>query len=181
MIKLKSLIEEIYDNSIWYHGSPSGELKSGVSGIHLGTYKAAKEALESRIGIPVIGEWDGKRKYGETLLCGKKTLKDRNIYPTGFNCDAPEDDYYPNISNLPKYSDKSNISLDNKPSIKKYKIICFMNNSRYNPYNDFKANGYMRISLKKGNAKNGYYYKNESEDCGSISAVVPNKNCIKEI
>ena len=35
--------------------------------------------------------------------------------------------------------------------------------------------------FKRGKAKNGYYYKNEGEDVGSISAVVPNANHIKEI
>jgi hypothetical protein len=39
----------------------------------------------------------------------------------------------------------------------------------------------MKASLKRGNAKRGFYYKNVSEDAGSISAVVPNGSCVKEI
>ena len=38
---------------------------------------------------------------------------------------------------------------------------------------DFAANGRMKGHLKRGTAKRGYYYKNEAEDSGSISAVVP--------
>jgi hypothetical protein len=39
----------------------------------------------------------------------------------------------------------------------------------------------MRAQLKKGTAKCGYFYKNVSEDAGSISAVVPNQKHIEEL
>jgi hypothetical protein len=178
MIKLKSLLTEyVYDTEIWYHGSPSGDLRGGSSGLHLGTKLAAKEALEARVGIPVEGEWDGTREYGKTLLCGKTTLKTRKIFPTGFNCDVPDEDFYP--SKTPEHTPY--LSLTMKPAIKPYKIICPMTNTNTSPYNDWKANGYMKASLKKGNAKRGFYYKNESEDYGSISVVVPNGSCVKEV
>jgi hypothetical protein len=178
MIKLKELIlEYIIDHGEWYHGSASGDLRGGTSGLHLGTYLAAKQALEARIGIPVNGEWDGKREYGKTLLCGKNTLKQKNIFPTGFNCDVPEEDFYP--SEPPK--DALYLKLTMKPAIKKYKILCPITNTINNPYEDFKANGYMKALLKRGNAKRGFYYKNVAEDVGSISVVVPNGDCVKEI
>ncbi len=46
---------------------------------------------------------------------------------------------------------------------------------------DFKANGMMSGQLKKGNAKRGYYYRNISEDSGSVSAVVPSWNHLKDM
>lgn len=177
MIRLSSLIKETIDTHIWYHGSPSGDLRCGVSGLHLGTYKAAKEALEARIGIPVEGEWDGTRKYGETLLCGRITLKKKGIFPTGFNCDVSNEDFYPTTS--PRYAPY--LKLNMTPAIKRYKITCPISNTIHNPYNDWKANGYMKASLKKGNARRGFYYKNESEDYGSISVVVPNGDCVEEV
>lgn len=39
-------------NTFW-HGSPSGDLRGSKNGLHIGTYEAAKQALEARIGIPV--------------------------------------------------------------------------------------------------------------------------------
>lgn len=190
MIKLKSLLlkEIIYDTNVWYHGSPSGDLRGGKTGLHLGTYKAAKQALEARIGVPVEGEWDGTREYGKTLLCGKNTLYDKdhyNICPSGFSCDVPNEDFYvkyhPELFTLLTYSNGSKIPLLVKPSIKAYKILCPMTNHISKPYEDDKANGYMKSSLKRGNAKRGFYYTNMSEDEGSISVVVPNGNCVKEI
>ena len=68
-----------------------------------------------------------------------------------------------------------------KPAIKKYKILCPMTNTPHTPYNDWKANGYMAGLLKRKVAKRGFYYKNEGEDAGSISVVVPNGNFVKEI
>jgi len=178
MIKLKSLLNEIvYDHNTWYHGSASGDLRGGKTGLHLGTFKAAKQALEARIGTPVDGEWDGTREYGKTLLCGKKSLKERNQFPTGFNCDVSDNNFYPTQS--PKHA--IYLSLTMKPVIKKYKIICPMTNTNMSPYDDFKANGYMAASLKRGNAKRGFYYKNESEDYGSVSIVIPNGNFVKEV
>lgn len=166
----------------WYHGSPSGDLRGGTTGLHLGTFLAAKQALEARIGIKADGtEWDGTTEYGKTLLAGKNTLKKRGIGCTGFNCDVPDEDFYPTDNMLPKYSDGTHMKLTDKPSIKKYKITCYMNNTPQNPYPDFKANGYMKASLKRGRAVNGFFYKNEGEDFGSISAVVPNGNCVKEV
>jgi hypothetical protein len=187
MIKLKDLIRELTcDNSIWYHGSASGDLRGGKTGLHLGTFKAAQEALHATIGVPVEGEWDGTREYGKTLLCGKNTLKERHISATGFNCDAPDEDFYPSDDakspiKLWNRTDSFNYKLTNRPAIKKYKLLCPMTNFTHTPHGDWKANGYMKASLKRGNAKSGFYYKNEGEDVGSISVVVPNGNCVKEI
>lgn len=189
MIKLMDLINEVvkngYDDGVWYHGSASGDLRGGKHGLHLGTYLAAKQALEARIGIPVEGEWDGSREYGKTLLCGRDTLNKRNIFPTGFNCDVPAKDFYPSDF-LPNYISRHteysfNYTLTNRPAIKKYKILCPMTNNHFYPHDDFKANGYMKAGLTRGNAKRGFYYKNVAEDVGSISIVVPNGSCVKEI
>ena len=54
-----------------------------------------------------------------------------------------------------------------------------MTNSRFNPHSDSKANSMIIANLKKGNSKSGYYYVNEGEDEGSISAVVPNASFLQ--
>jgi hypothetical protein len=152
----------------------------GKKGIHVGTYDAAKQALEARIGVPAVGEWDGKRKYGETLLAGKNTLK--NIYnstgkyvSTGYNCgdDVIIEDYYPSERELPTYSDGTKIDLNCYPIIFPVKIIGQMTNTINTPHSDITANSLIIRNLKLGNARRGYYYINDGEDVGSISAVVP--------
>lgn len=168
--------------SMW-HGSPSGDLRGGSTGLHLGTKKAATEALTARIGHPSEGEWDGAREYGKTKLAGKKTLEKRGIYPTGHNVDAPDDDYYPHEhpKGFPKMGKDSSVLSSHKPEIAEYKITGRMSNTIHNPHEDFKANGYMAANLKKGNAKRGFYYRNVGEDAGSTSAVVPNGNHVEKV
>ena len=178
MISLRKLLFESYTDTFkeWYHGSPTGELGGGEYGLHLGTYIAAKEALENNIGTPVDGEWDGTREYGKTLLCGKNTLHKRNIFPFGFNVDIPEEDFFQ--SQPLKYA--PNIKLTMHPNIKKYILHCKMLNTISTPYSDSSANQYMKNFSKK-NINFGIFYKNVVEDTGSISVVVSNKNCVKEI
>jgi hypothetical protein len=167
--------------TVWWHGSPSGDLRGGTSGLHLGTRAAAEDALHSRIGQPASGSWDGTRKYGETMIAGQKTIREKQLNHSGYNCDAPEHDHYPHEHRKPPtHSNGEPISFDHKPSIKPYHIIGKMSNTPTNPHDDFKANGYMKAALKKGSAKSGYYYKNVAEDVGSISAVVPNGQHIKD-
>jgi len=167
----------------WWHGSASGDLRGGTHGLHLGTKEAAKQALEARIGIPADGKgWTGDRSYGQTLLAGQDTLRKmdpKGFNQTGFNARLPKDDFYP--SEILKYADGSEMPMHVKPSIQEFELIGKMNNLPHTAYDDFKANGYMKGALKKGNAKNGYYYKNVGEDAGSISIVVPNSNHIKAI
>lgn len=179
---MKSFKEYLMESepTVWYHGSASGDLRGGKNGLHLGTRLAAKQALEARIGIPASGEWDGTREYGKTKLAGKNTLHkmDPEGYNvTGHNCHAPEHDYYPHEhpkKPIHKYPNGDDMPETVKPSINAYHITGPMTNSTNNPHADFKANGYMQAALKRGNAKRGYYYKNDAEDAGSISAVVPN-------
>ena len=167
----------------WWHGSPSGDLRGGTSGLHLGTKEAAEQALTARIGYPASGSWDGSQEYGQTLLAGQKTMRDRGIFPTGRNVRAPEEDYYAadHPEGLLTHGNGDVMDYSNKPSVKQYQITGSMTNSPTAPHNDWKANGYMKAALKKGNAKSGYFYKNEGEDAGSISAVVPNGNHVREI
>ena len=130
IIKYKDFLfeSEKYD-TIYYHSTPND--LGGTNGIHFGTKKAATQALEARIGVPSVGEWDGKRKYGKTLLAGRKRLKElekeRGYYlESGYNCgtDLPEEDYYPTKRDYrAKYSDSSEISFESKPNIFKVKII----------------------------------------------------------
>jgi hypothetical protein len=166
-----------------WHGSPSGNLRGGTSGLHLGTRQAAHEALTARIGHPAEGHWDGTREYGKTKLAGQVTMKKQNIPVTGHNCKAPQHDYLPHEhpEGLPKHGNGERMDPANKPAIKKYQIIGKMSNTIHSPHKDFNANGYMKAALKKGNAKRGHYYANQGEDAGSISAVVPNGNHVKEI
>jgi hypothetical protein len=71
--------------------------------------------------------------------------------------------------------------MEMKPSIKPYQVVGCMTNSPWSPHDDWKANGYMKAQLKKGTAKCGYFYKNISEDAGSISVVVPRASHIEEL
>lgn len=163
----------------FWHGTADRSL-IGKNGIHVGTYEAAKQALEARIGVPAVGEWDGSREYGKTLLAGKKRLKE--LGPTGYNCgdDVPNDNYYPNErKKRATYSDRSPVPMDAKPDILSVKIIGRMSNTTFSPHTDAQANGLMRRSLNSGKAKSGFYYTNDGEDSGSISAVVPDKTFLE--
>lgn len=179
----KNLLNESRFNK-FYHGSTDKTL-SGKNGIHVGTYRAAKEALEARIGVPAEGEWDGTREYGKTLLAGQDLLtkkQEAGIWcNTGFNCRSGiKQNYYPTErKDRAKYSDGTPIPFDCKPIIFEVEIIGPMSNSIYSPHTDIKANSMMIRNLKLGNAKRGYYYENIGEDVGSISAVVPNKSFLK--
>jgi len=164
-------------DNVWWHGSVNGDMRGGKTGLHLGTKAAAEDALHARIGFPAEGDWDGTREYGKTLLAGKKRILERNQYGiTGRNVSAPDEDYYAHEhpEGPLKHWNGDEIDPSVKPSIKPFRIKGPMTNSVYRPHGDWKANGYMQAALKRGNAKSGYFYKNEAEDSGSISAVVPN-------
>lgn len=172
-------------NQIFYHGSTDKNL-SGKNGIHVGTYEAARQALNARIGVPAEGDWDGTREYSKTLIAGKKTLHriretENRFVETGYNCgNVPDEDYYPEQRYIPKYSDGTEIPINCHPIIFGVKIVGSMINTINNPYTDEKANSIIKRTLK-GNAKNGIYYINIGEDEGSISAVVPNGSYLKII
>lgn len=174
------------NHNVFYHGSTDKKLL-GTRGIHVGTKLAATQALQARIGVPAEGEWDGKREYGKTLLAGKTQLQKLNqqkgyFLETGFNAgqDVPQNNYYPyQRTEKATYSDKSPIPLDSKPIVFPVKIIGKMTNSPSNPHTDTKANSMILANLKKNNAKSGYYYLNDGEDYGSISAVVPDASFLQ--
>lgn len=183
VFELGSISEStLFESDTFYHGSTDMNM-SGKQGIHVGTYEAAKQALEARIGVPAEGEWDGTRKYGETLLAGENTLtKPENRWKsTGYNTgDVPEEDYYPgDRKTKAMYSDRTEIPMDSKPVIFPVKIVGRMTNTTSTPHEDFRANGLMNRALKRGNAKSGFYYENVGEDEGSISAVVPDKSFLQ--
>jgi hypothetical protein len=171
---------------VWYHGSPTGF--PGLTGqIHVGTYRAARMALEARIGVPADGKgWDGSREYGKTLLAGKDTLEAfengtkpyYNKWPqSGHNSgdDVPRHDYLPGErTRVPTMGrDKTPMSMDFHPAVRAYQINGPMKNTPDKPYSDTTANRLANAQQTKGNGKNGFYYKNDGEDSGSISAVVP--------
>lgn len=174
----------------WYHGSPTGF--PGTNGpVHLGTEKAARQALEARIGVPAdLQGWTGNREYGKTLLAGKNTLGKiergelpyYNHYPSsGYNMDAPDEDYYPKPGSA-YFGDGKNggrgtdVAMSAKPAVRVYQIAGSMSNHPGAPYSDAKANGFAKAQKTRGYSKNGFYYKNDGEDSGSVSAVVPNRN-----
>ena len=172
---------------IYWHGSASGDLRGGSAGLHLGTREAATQALNARIGVPASGEWNGMREYGKTKLAGQRTLRKidpRGYNITGHNVGAPEEDYFPHehpSGSRHRYANGEEMPHTVKPSIRPYRIVGSMSNTPQNPHEDFRANGYMRAALKKGNARRGYYYRNVGEHAGSISAVVPNGSHVREI
>ena len=160
----------------YWHGTPSGDLRGGPSGLHIGTKQAATEALEARIGIPADGRgWDGTREYGKTLLAGKIRISSGQFGKyriSGFNCDAPDDDYYP--KKMPTVGKDVSIDPSWMPWVRPVLIVGKMSNTPHSHMGDSKANAQMRGQIKKGNARRGYFYKNDGEDYGSISAVLPN-------
>jgi len=185
------LFSKTLDQTTYWHGSASGDLRGGSSGLHLGTKEAARQALEARIGIPATGEWDGTREYGKTLLAGRETQHRLNKEEgrntgTGANVGAPEHDYYPTdrwtaSTAFLKYADGSPMPMDVKPNILPYKLDTEMTNTRDLTLGDTKANASMRANLTKGVAKRGFYYTNIGEDEGSISVVVPNGKHVVEV
>ena len=171
---------------VFWHGSDNADLRGGTTGLHVGTYEAAKQALEARIGVPANGEWDGTTAYGDTLLMGKTRLLElekQGIFKrSGHNMYAPDEDYYPrDQKERATYSNGEAVPLDAYPIIEPVRISGSMTNSRYSPRGDWQANGLMKRALNKGNARNGFYYTNEGEDAGSISAVVPDETHIERL
>jgi hypothetical protein len=151
----------------FFHGTPSGDLRGGHYGLHVGTRQAAADALNARIGEPAEGEWDGTRIYGQTKLRGSHGVS----MDTGLRDTSA--DYYPDPEKLPTYSDGTKVAHDAIPEIMPVRITGPMTNTPSTPHEDFKANGMMAGQVKRGRAKRGYYYENVAEDEGSISAVVP--------
>ena len=175
-------VERYADRTTWWHGSPSGDLRGAKNGLHVGTKRSAEEALHSRIGIPAEGTWDGTREYGKTLLAGKKRLLKRDprgYLLTGYNADLPDEDHYP--SGQAHYSDGSAVPPEAKPVIFPLRIIGPMTNTPQNAHADSRANGLMRRQIAAGKAKRGFYYLNDGEDAGSISAAVPSGEHIQRI
>lgn len=155
---------------IWWHGSPSGDMRGGTTGLHLGTKQAAREALNARIGTPAKGDWSGDRIYGNTRLLGKKQFGYPG--PSGYSSrHAPDTEHFP--TGDAEYSGGKKIPLNVRPDLFPVRLRGPMTNTPATPHEDFKANGYMAAQLKRGTAKRGYYYENVGEDAGSISAVVP--------
>ena len=158
-----------------WHGTPSGDLCGGHYGLHIGTYSAAQEALNARIGRPADGRpWDGTRIYGETPLAG---------YSSGYGAGATPEPRLP--SGKAAYSDGTPVAMDSRPNILPVRIVGPMTNTPQTPHPDWKANGYMKAQIGRGRARRGYYYPNEGEGVSvgpdgkihySVSAVVPNGN-----
>jgi GNAT superfamily N-acetyltransferase len=169
------------DPKTFWHGSPNGEIGRKVAhyGVHVGSYKAAKIALEARIGRRADGkDWDGTQEYGKTLLSNDYTTHDfdheTRVWTEHTDHHEPS---YPTEGAV--YSDRSRSKLTDKPALFPLRITGEMSNTPQTPHEDYKANGYMQGQLKKGVAKRGYYYRNIGEDEGSISAVLPSRDHVK--
>ena len=174
--------------SQFFHGSPYGGPTDtpGPSGVHIGTQVAAREALNARIGHRADGkDWDGSSEYGKTLLAGSDTMQRLRRHATGYSYRVGDGkDHYPADTHLDRKGvppPGSDTPLDAKPALFPVSITGPMTNTPGTPHEDFKANGMMAGQIKKGNAKRGYYYRNISEDSGSISAVVPSWGHLKDM
>lgn len=163
----------------FFHGTPSGDLRGGHYGLHVGTERAAREALEARIGTPAEGTWDGTRVYGMTKLKGNFAVNSK----TGERDTSA--DFYPDEKYKegggPRYSDSSPVSLNAVPEIIPVKLTGEMTNTPETPHDDYAANRYMAAQKKMGRARRGYFYRNVAEDEGSISAVVPDGSHVERL
>lgn len=160
----------------WYHGTPDvRHWHAGRTGIHIGTREAAKQALEARIGAPAEGEWDGTREYGPTPLRsnwgGPQGSPGSGASYRAARAASEGGD--PDIHLYARHGNGDKIADDARPHIFPVRLRGPMTNTPDTPHEDFKANGLMAGQLKRGRAKSGYFYRNVSEDEGSISAVVP--------
>jgi len=184
-------IAQVEHDGVFWHGTPSGDLRGSHYGLHVGSYEAAREALEARIGRRADGKpWDGTQTYGETLL-------DRDQHRSRWHPDTRE--WSHEVTRRPPelptgeaaYSDGTPVPMDARPDIFPVRIAGPMTNTPQNPYEDFKANGYMSAAIKRGNAKRGYYYNNQGEgvtfdpltgnEKPNISAVVPSGNHVERL
>jgi len=157
----------------FFHGTPDigGARAAGSYGVHVGTREAAKQALEARIGRRADGkDWDGTQEYGKTLLAA---------HGHGYGADAPKEPHYP--TGKAAYSTGDPVPMHARPALLPVEIVGPMTNTPHTPHEDFKANGMMAGQLKRGRAKRGYYYENVGEDAGSISAVVPSWQHLRDL
>lgn len=170
-------------DGVFWHGSPSGEFVGSPVGLHVGTFEAARDALEARIGTPADGKpWDGTRAYGETMLNRDQARHEFQPDKTWKRVVTKRPPELP--SGKAQYGDGTSIPLDAKPDLFPVRITGPMSNTPDTPHPDYKANGYMRAQLTRGTAKRGYYYDNVGEGVvrdpltgnlkPNISAVVPN-------
>lgn len=165
----------------WWHGSPSGDMRGGPSGLHIGTQEAARQALNARIGTPVEGEWDGTREYGRTLLAGQRTIKARGGYASGYLAGGPQEDHYPTGTAFYGGLGGEKVPMTARPDLFPVRIKGPMTNTPATAHDDFRANGLMAGQIRRGRAKSGYYYRNVGEDTGSISAVVPGPGHVERL
>jgi len=151
---------------IFYHGTPDertwDQPHGQAYGLHVGTEESARQALNARIGTPLEGDWDGTREYGKTLL------KPYTVTGAERELEAPR---YP--SGRATYSTGHQVPMDARPGIFPVRITGPMTNHPAIPMDDAHANGRMRAQITRGQARRGYFYRNDGEDYGSISAVVP--------
>ncbi|MBP9870279.1 MAG: hypothetical protein KBC53_02110, partial [Nitrosomonas sp.] len=164
----------------YWHGTPSGDLRGGMTGLHVGTKQAAMEALEARIGIPADGRgWDGTREYGKTLLAGRDRVASGQFgkyRDSGYNIDSPKDDFYAEDHELPTVGNDVKVDPSWKPWIRPVLIVGDMDKRKKT---DSAANSLMYKLLSQGKATRGFYYENDGEDAGSVSAVLPNGDHVK--
>ena len=164
----------------YWHGTPSGDLRGGTSGLHVGTRQAAMEALEARIGIPADGSgWDGTKEYGKTLLAGRDRVASGQFgkyRDTGYNSDSPRNDFFAKDHKFPTVGNGVSVNPKWKPWIRPVLIV---GNMAKRHKTDSAANSSMMKLIKRGEAREGFYYKNDGEDVGSVSAVLPNGDYVR--
>jgi len=157
--------QQFFHGSVY--GGPTGT--PGPSGVHVGTYEAANQALNNRIGKRADGkDWDGSSEYGKTPIMGRG----RRPGPP----DTPE-----NLDSLSRWVSPEPATLSSKPAVFPVSITGPMTNTPSTPRGDSASNERMAGHINHGRAKQGYYYENQYEDKGSISAVVPSWDHLKDM
>jgi hypothetical protein len=233
---------EEHPRTLW-HGTIYGGLedqRTGYSGVHVGSYEAAREALAARSGWDLgprgsladrqklaydyLAKWAGtptrhddgtitfEHDYGPYSRVGKTSSRLRfdgdeinvqDIYQErGANFDR--------LTWLERAAKKAGLGLrvegrllqepwdgrprkhtstgvlamdpggkppvpSTRPTLVPLWIVGPMSNTPEHPMTDEQANGIMAAMLRRGKARRGYYYRNISEDEGSISAAVPSR------
>lgn len=155
----------------WWHGTPSGVVGSAPEvPVHIGTRRAALEALSARAGRPDPDDF-GKFYTGPP---SDDELESRIERGRGSNVTGSVGPIY--SADPAVIGGRIVGPMSNRPTVGSPGYDRYGNPGGHKPnaYSDWVANGLANRNRTKGTTmRQGIYYSNISEDEGSISAVLP--------